>query len=203
MIEKEEKKYSDDDFLSTIEAAELLNVSRTTLNYWIRNYSLPCEKTPGGRYKIRYIDLKKFLALHNQQNRTKLRRKSTKYKIAIIEPNQETKKIYNDWLAEYYGVKLINNIEKPIKELINFNPDIIIMEADLKSNTTDGFNILDLIKAEHELNQKLIIFISNKYDEDDVVRALENGACEYVRKPIGQTELNARVKSVLRYFVNI
>lgn len=196
-------KYNDDDMLSTIDVSKILNVSRTTINYWVRYYLLPYEKTPGGRYKIRYVDLKKFLALHNKSNRAKLKRQGSKYKIAIIEPNVETKKNYTLWLSNDYDVKCINNIENPIKELSNFLPDIIIIETDLKSTKANGFNVLALINENLDLRSKLVFFISNRYDEDDVVRALENGACEYIRKPVGQTELKVRIKSILRYFIDI
>lgn len=196
-------KYNDDDLLSTIDVSKILKVSRTTINYWVRHYLLPCEKTPGGRYKIRYIDLKKFLMLHNKNTRVKLKRKVSKYRVAIIEPNIEIKKNYTDWLSDTYDIRSINNIENPIKELRNFLPDIIIMEADLRSNNVDGFTVLKLINEYSDIKNKLIFFISNRYDENDVVRALENGACEYIRKPVGQTELKVRVKSILRYFVDI
>jgi len=202
-MDNDTNKYNDDDILSTIDVSKILNVSRTTINYWVRHYLLPCEKTPGGRYKIRYLDLKKFLALHNKSNRSKLKRQVSKYKVAIIDPNVETKKNYTLWLSNDYEVKSINNIESPMKELSNFLPDIIIIETDLKSTKINGLNVLAQINENLDLKSKLVFFISNKYDEDDVVKALENGACEYIRKPVGQTELKVRIKSILRYFIDI
>ena len=52
--------YDDDDMLSPIDAAKIVGVSRTTVNYWVRHYGLKADVTPGKRYKIRYADLKAF-----------------------------------------------------------------------------------------------------------------------------------------------
>lgn len=201
-MNNEEIIFEDEDFLSTIEAAKVVGVSRTTINYWIINYGLKADVTPGKRYRIRYIDLKIFLALNKRDKRIKLKRKSSKYKIAIIEPTVITRKNYIEWLKGDYDIECVSNLIKPLRELKKISPDIILMDINL-SEDKDYFYIIDEIKKEIKLRTALIIIITKKYNEDDVVSSLEKGACDYVKKPVGQNELKARIKNLLRFFIDI
>lgn len=194
--------YEDEDILSTIEAAKLVGVSRTTINYWIINYGLKADVTPGKRYRIRYADLKIFLALNKREKRTKLKRKSSKYKIAIIEPIVVTRKNYIEWLKDDYDITCVSNLAKPLRELKRILPDIILMDINI-SEGKDYFYLIEEIKKEIKLRTALIIIITKKYNEDDVVSGLNMGACDYVRKPVGQNELKARIKNLLRFFIDV
>ncbi|PTY39594.1 response regulator [Brachyspira hampsonii] len=202
MINTEELIYDDDDMLSPIDAAKIVGVSRTTVNYWVRHYGLKADVTPGKRYKIRYADLKAFLAFNNKEKRIKLKRKQSKYKIAIIEPMEITRKNYLEWLKDDYDVTCISNLASPLKELKKISPDVILMDINL-SDDKDYFYIIDEIKKELSLRISLIIIITKRYNEDDVVNGLEKGACDYVKKPVGQNELKARIKNAIRFYVDV
>ncbi|EKV57237.1 response regulator [Brachyspira hampsonii] len=202
MINTEELIYDDDDMLSPIDAAKIVGVSRTTVNYWVRHYGLKADVTPGKRYKIRYADLKAFLAFNNKEKRIKLKRKQSKYKIAIIEPMEITRKNYLEWLKDDYDVTCISNLVSPLKELKKISPDVILMDINL-SDDKDYFYIIDEIKKELSLRISLIIIITKRYNEDDVVNGLEKGACDYVKKPVGQNELKARIKNAIRFYVDV
>ena len=194
--------YEDDDLLSPIDVSKILGVSRTTVNYWVRHYGLKADLTPGKRYKIRYADLKVFLAFNKREKRVKLKRKVSKYKIAIIEPIEITRKNYLQWLKNDYEVSIVSNLTNPLNELKKILPDIILMDINL-SDDKDYFYLLDEIKKEISLRMALIIIITKKYNEDDVVNGLEKGACDYVQKPVGQNELNARIKNALRFYIDV
>ena len=194
--------YEDDDLLSPIDVSKILGVSRTTVNYWVRHYGLKADLTPGKRYKIRYADLKVFLAFNKREKRVKLKRKVSKYKIAIIEPIEITRKNYLQWLKNDYEVSIVSNLTNPLNELKKILPDIILMDINL-SDDKDYFYLLDEIKKEISLRMALIIIITKKYNEDDVVNGLEKGACDYVQKPVGQNELNARIRNALRFYIDI
>ena len=194
--------YEDDDLLSPIDVSKILGVSRTTVNYWVRHYGLKADLTPGKRYKIRYADLKVFLAFNKREKRVKLKRKVSKYKIAIIDPIEITRKNYLQWLKNDYEVSIVSNLTNPLNELKKILPDIILMDINL-SDDKDYFYLLDEIKKEISLRMALIIIITKKYNEDDVVNGLEKGACDYVQKPVGQNELNARIRNALRFYVDI
>jgi len=62
----------------------------------------------------------------------------------------------------------------------------------------DGIEVCRRLKADPALPFMPIILVTAKSDTRDVVTGLDAGADEYLTKPIDQTALVARVKSVLR-----
>lgn len=196
--------YDDDDLLSPSDAAKLVGVARTTVNYWIRYYGLKAQVTPGRRYKIKYSDFKLFLDFNQNKNRKekKIKRRTIKYKIAILEPILVTRKNYIEWLKDDYDIICITDLAKPLRELKRIVPDIILMDVNLTEDKVSFFT-LEEIKKEMKLKNIPIIIITKNYSEDDVVSGLEKGACDYVKKPVGQNELKARIKNLLRFFIDI
>lgn len=69
---------------------------------------------------------------------------------------------------------------------------------DLVLPDIDGLFVLEKILADKETKDIPVIVISQKTEAEDVQLALEKGAMEYIKKPINETELLARIKSVLR-----
>jgi class 3 adenylate cyclase len=62
----------------------------------------------------------------------------------------------------------------------------------------DGIEATKRLKADESLPFMPIILVTAKADTKDVVTGLEAGADEYLTKPVDQTSLVARVKSMLR-----
>ena len=203
-MENNETIYDDEDLLSPADAAKLVGVARTTVNYWIIHYGLKTQITPGRRYKIKYSDFKLFLDFNKNKNRKekKIKRGNLKYKIAILEPILVTRKNYIEWLKDDYDLICITDLSKPLRELKRIEPDIILMDVNLTEDKV-SFSTLEEIKREMKLRNVPIIIITKNYSEDDVVSGLEKGACDYVKKPVGQNELKARIKNLLRFFIDI
>lgn len=81
----------------------------------------------------------------------------------------------------------INLIEKQ-------TPDLVIIEPDEISDT-DGFNFVKQIRLFSDIP---IVILTAINDETSVVKGLELGADEYIKKPIGSLELLARVRALMR-----
>jgi two-component system KDP operon response regulator KdpE len=75
----------------------------------------------------------------------------------------------------------------------NHQPSGIILDLGLPD--ADG---LDIIKKLRTWYQKPIIILSVRNSEEDVVKALDNGANDYLTKPFRTGELLARIRSALR-----
>jgi len=73
-------------------------------------------------------------------------------------------------------------------------PDLILM--DVMMPKMDGFTAVEKIKA--EMNPApLVMMLTAKGTEDDVMQGLVGGADDYITKPFAPRELIARVKVVL------
>ena len=75
-------------------------------------------------------------------------------------------------------------------------PDLILL--DIMMPKMDGIEVCQHVKGDASLPFIPIILITAKSDPKDVVAGLEAGAEEYLTKPVEQTALVARVKSMLR-----
>lgn len=84
------------------------------------------------------------------------------------------------------GLALVN------KEL----PDLVLL--DLMLPGTDGIEVCKALKANPRTAGTLIIMVTAKGEESDVVLGLGVGADDYISKPFSPKELVARVKAVLR-----
>jgi DNA-binding response OmpR family regulator len=71
--------------------------------------------------------------------------------------------------------------------------DVILLDMMLPN--LDGFRVLEVLN--HRKNTIPVIVVSARSAEDDVVKALELGANDYVFKPVRIKELVARIRKVL------
>ena len=72
-------------------------------------------------------------------------------------------------------------------------PDLVILDLGLPD--IDGFEVLKTLR---KFPRMLIVILTSRGDEKDIVKGLELGADDYVVKPFRQLELIARVRTLLR-----
>ena len=119
---------------------------------------------------------------------------SNKYKILIIEDEANIRNFVKTLLtANQYQVFTAENGETGMFELRVHCPDLILLDLGLPDQ--DGLDLLVEIRKESMIP---VIVLSARYDEYDKVRALDLGANDYVTKPFGTAELQARIRSALR-----
>ena len=73
--------------------------------------------------------------------------------------------------------------------------DFQLVLLDVNLPDVSGLDLCEEIHSEHDV---AVVMLTVVVDETDVVRALESGADDYIRKPFGTRELLARVQAVLR-----
>ena len=72
-------------------------------------------------------------------------------------------------------------------------PHLVLLDLILPG--TNGF---ELMKRIREFSNVPVIFLSGSGEEENIVRALELGAADYIVKPFSPTELVARIETALR-----
>jgi two-component system KDP operon response regulator KdpE len=72
-------------------------------------------------------------------------------------------------------------------------PDVVLLDLGLPD--MDGIDVIGRVRR--DANTPIVI-LSGRYDEREKVEALERGADDYVTKPFGVEELNARLRVALR-----
>lgn len=118
-----------------------------------------------------------------------------KEKILIIEDDREFAMLMREFLeSELFNVKVNENGNNFLKIVSEFNPDIILMDRTLPGNV-DGF---DLVSNMRESGIDVpVIFATSLIDEQEVIKGLNIGCCEYIKKPFGLKELKLRIERCL------
>jgi DNA-binding response OmpR family regulator len=75
-------------------------------------------------------------------------------------------------------------------------PDLVLLDVMLPH--VDGFELVRIIRARSGWEKTPIIMLTAKNMEQDIVRALDAGANDYIVKPFQPNELLARVRRYLK-----
>jgi DNA-binding response OmpR family regulator len=80
-----------------------------------------------------------------------------------------------------------------LEQVIAAGPDVVLLDLGLPD--IDGLALISMVRAVADLP---IIVITARDDRASIVRALDAGADDYVVKPFGADEVDARIRAVLR-----
>jgi two-component system, OmpR family, KDP operon response regulator KdpE len=115
--------------------------------------------------------------------------------VLLIEDDAEIRKVLRSALElDQYRVIEAGTGARGIVELKSHRPDIVIVDLGLPD--CDG---ADVIRSAREWSKVPIVVLSARTQEEQIVRALEAGADDYVTKPFGVRELLARLRVALRH----
>jgi len=118
-------------------------------------------------------------------------------RILIVDDNETNRDILVARLAtQGYDLSQAADGEEALVAAKEQLPDLILL--DIMMPKIDGIEVCRRIKADKTMPFTPIILVTAKADTKDVVEGLNAGADEYLTKPVDQTSLIARVKSVLR-----
>ncbi len=99
--------------------------------------------------------------------------------------------------SEGFDVKSASNGLECLELLrSNYSPDLILL--DIMMPELNGLDTLRKLKQNHIFNNIPVIMISALTDGDNIETALSLGALEYIKKPIDEIELLARIDTVIK-----
>ena len=83
-----------------------------------------------------------------------------------------------------------------IRDIMPVAPDVVIMDVNMPQ--MNGYELCQLLRRELLSDHCGVIFTSGLMSDEDIMRAYEAGADDYLIKPYDFEELTARIESVLR-----
>lgn len=102
---------------------------------------------------------------------------------------------------EYYDVLTAKDGYEALKQAKEHKPDLILLDVMMPG--MDGFETCSRLKSDPELSHIPVVMVTALSEPSDRVQGLESGADDFVTKPINDTALFARVKSLIRIKVLI
>lgn len=116
------------------------------------------------------------------------------FNILVIDDEIQIRKLLEISLeANDYKVNFAVNGKEGITMAASHQPDLILLDLGLPDE--DGQDVLVKLRAWY---QNPIIILSVKSAEEEIVKALDNGANDYLTKPFRTQELLARIRTALR-----
>ena len=97
-----------------------------------------------------------------------------------------------------HEVVTANNGEEAVHMAAREFPDLILMDVRMPRMT--GYDACRVMKANPELKDIPVVFLSAKGQETEIQTGLEAGAEEYLLKPFAPDQLTDRVRAILSKF---
>lgn len=98
--------------------------------------------------------------------------------------------------SEYYDVLTATSGEDALKRVEEDSPDLVLLDVMMPG--MDGFEVCRRIKSNPMVAHIPVVMVTALTDSQDRVRGLEAGADDFLSKPVNDTALMARVRSLVR-----
>jgi phosphoserine phosphatase RsbU/P len=120
-----------------------------------------------------------------------------KIKILVIDDDRIIQMVLKQTLqGQGYEVLLASSGTQGIDQAYQHHPALII--CDWQMDEMDGLEVCRIIKSESSLSTTFFILLTSRTTIEDKVEGLDNGADDFLSKPIDVSELKARVRAGLR-----
>ena len=117
--------------------------------------------------------------------------------IVIIEDDENIREMLRYYFHSVgYEVACFESGEEYFEKGGDYKPSLFILDVMLPG--MDGLEILRRVRTDARLEDTPVLMLTARTSEMDKVKGLETGADDYVVKPFGIMELQARVKALLR-----
>ncbi|SDP29422.1 Signal transduction histidine kinase [Mucilaginibacter sp. OK268] len=161
------------------------------------NEQLAEDITPDYTYVNEFIDHDNKDAIVQEKGINKLELFiSDKYSIIIIDDNDQMRSYIRKIFAPDYTVFEADNGTVGFELIKKYIPDVVI--SDIVMDGMDGLELCKMVKEDPAINHIPVILLTGDATPDIMVKSIEEGAIDFLRKPFEKELLIARVKSVLR-----
>ena len=120
--------------------------------------------------------------------------KNSHMKILIADDDQDLASLVAFTLSQagYLAVKAHDG-EAAIKAFTTESPDLVVLDINMPRAT--GFQVCEAIRQQSRVP---VMILTARGEEEDLVKAIELGADDYLTKPFSPRTLLARIKALLR-----
>lgn len=116
--------------------------------------------------------------------------------ILLVDDDTASIHLLGRILAELGSVRFATSGEDALRLVQGAVPDVILLDADMPGMS--GFELCRRLKADPELETVPVIFVTNHTEQAFEVSGFDQGAADFIAKPISAPLVIARVKTQLR-----
>lgn len=116
-------------------------------------------------------------------------------KIVAIDDSNILLMSIENILKNYYEIACFIQPQRALKYLNTHVPDLILLDIDMPE--LNGYEVLQLIKAQEHLKNVKVLFLTSNADKQHVMEAIKAGADGYLAKPIDENTLITKIKEAI------
>ncbi len=94
-----------------------------------------------------------------------------------------------------FQVSTVDNAKTVVADVLAINPDAVLMDVVMPG--VSGFQATRKLHKDSNTSSIPVILVTTKDQETDRIWGMRQGARDYIVKPVDETELLAKLKSVL------
>ncbi len=115
-------------------------------------------------------------------------------KILIVDDNKRNIQVLAGFLTNNnYQVEYALDGQKALEWLKEEKFDLVILDVMMPG--MDGFQVCQVMKADENIRDIPVIFLTAKSDSESIIRGFQAGGVDYISKPFNSWELLTRVKT--------
>ncbi len=120
-----------------------------------------------------------------------------RYSVLIVDDQETNLRILEDCISPLgYQIMKAANGREAIRQVALHRPDIILL--DILMPEMDGHEVCRKLKESADYRDIPIVMVTALEGTEEMVKALENGADDFLTKPVNAVEITARIKSLLK-----
>jgi len=122
---------------------------------------------------------------------------STPLKVLIVDDNKDNIDLIYQILENECTIETANSGKECIDKALANQPDLILLDVNMPE--MDGYETIQILKQEEAVKNIPVIFVSAYYTQSSMIaKGLEQGAFDYLAKPVDEDILLAKVHVVKR-----
>lgn len=114
--------------------------------------------------------------------------------LLIVDDEPEMQRYLKALLEPDYNVYQAGDGESGLAAAVELKPDIVLL--DLMLPKIDGLAVCAILKRRESIEGTKVVMLTARVDDDAKLRALENGADDFLTKPFSSLEIKTRLRNL-------
>lgn len=115
--------------------------------------------------------------------------------LLIVDDEPEMQRYLKALLEPDYNVYQAGDGEQGLQAAVEIKPDVVLL--DLMLPKIDGLAVCAILKRRENIEGTKVIMLTARADDDAKLRALENGADDFMTKPFSSLEIKTRLRNLI------
>ena len=117
-------------------------------------------------------------------------------RVLVVDDEPSNLMLVTQLLKSEVDVRVANNGDRALALMRQEPPDLVLLDVEMPG--MDGYSVCRAVKADPQLTDIPVVFLTGRASVEDETTGFETGAVDYIHKPISPPLLRARVRTHLR-----